>query len=146
MKYKVTNKQTGEVRYLTSAELATLPGHARPAPRSHSKWPPITTDDLDRNVAIKLIRDALKKRSGKQWSVTGGRGTSWGWIEINSPPARRVNYEMTPADAAELAGLLGLDRAHSQGVSIAASSDHRREYIERARGQEPTKIAERYWD
>ncbi len=36
---------------------------------------------MDRDEAIKRIRAALKRRSGKLWSVTGGRGTSWGWIK-----------------------------------------------------------------
>jgi hypothetical protein len=45
---------------------------------------------IDRDEAIKRIRAALKKRSGKQWSVTGGRGTAWGWIEIDAPPKRRT--------------------------------------------------------
>lgn len=44
----------------------------------------------DRNETIKIIRDALKRRSGKPWSVTGGRGTAWGWIRIDAPPARRT--------------------------------------------------------
>ena len=125
---------------------------------------------MDRNEVIKAIRAALKHRSGKAWSVTGGRGTAWGWITIDSPPARRTsgfrlkagtldlpeNYEeydtgqpdrlMTPADRAELGKLLGLDRVHTQGVSIAASSEHYREYLDRANGRTPSKIAEPYWD
>lgn len=39
-----------------------------------------------RDRAITAIRRALKARSGKDWSVTGGRGTSWGWIRISVPP------------------------------------------------------------
>lgn len=45
---------------------------------------------MDRNETIKRIKDALKRRSGKPWSVTGGRGTAWGWITIDAPPARTV--------------------------------------------------------
>ena len=125
---------------------------------------------MDRNEVIKAIKTALKQRSGKAWSVTGGRGTAWGWIKIDSPPARRTsgfrlkagtldlpeNYEeydtgqpdrlMTPADRAELGKLLGLDRVHTQGVSIAASSEYYREYLDRANGRTPSKIAEPYWD
>lgn len=44
---------------------------------------------MDRNEAILAIRTALKNRSGKPWSVTGGRGTAWGWISIDVPRARR---------------------------------------------------------
>lgn len=43
---------------------------------------------MDRNETITAIRTALKNRSGKQWSVTGGRGTAWGWISISSPKSR----------------------------------------------------------
>lgn len=132
---------------------------------------------IDRDDAIKLIREALKKRSGKAWSVTGGRGTAWGWITIQAPPARRVAHMPNPAyhcdnpepgavrdfeiaadekhgawytseaDCFELAQLLDLSRpTHCQGVSIAASSEYRREYIARARGLEPTFHATPYWD
>lgn len=43
---------------------------------------------MERNEAIAAIRTALKARSGKAWSVTGGRGTAWGWITISVPPSR----------------------------------------------------------
>lgn len=150
MKFKVTDRATGEVHYLTAAELARIPRVK--APRKISHWAPIP-DDLDRDVAIKLIREALKKRSGKQWSVTGGRGTAYGWIYINVPPARqKYTHEgqpggglAHPSEIAELSRLLGTE-VHHQGESIPASTAHRREYIERARGFEPTKIAEAYWD
>lgn len=106
-------------------------------------------DETDRNDAIKIIRQALKERSGKTWSVTGGRGTAWGWIEIQAPPARRVQpYDYTSeAECAELGELLGLDRpAHCQGVSIPASGAYRREYVARARGLEPPCYGQPYWD
>lgn len=41
-----------------------------------------------RNDVIAAIKTALQKRSGKSWSVTGGRGTAYGWIRIDAPPAR----------------------------------------------------------
>lgn len=109
-----------------------------------------------RNDTIKAIKDALRKRSGKSWSVTGGRGTAYGWINIVAPPARCTahcqlkagatstnpsDYEMvdtgvkggsmTEADQAELGRLLGIN-AHHQGVSIAPQSDARRVYLCRA--------------
>jgi hypothetical protein len=43
---------------------------------------------MTRDDAISAIRTALRKRSGKAWSVKGGRGTSSGWITISSPPRR----------------------------------------------------------
>jgi hypothetical protein len=45
---------------------------------------------MDRNEAIAKIKKGLKVRSGKTWSVKGGRGTSWGWIDIDAPPKRRT--------------------------------------------------------
>lgn len=42
----------------------------------------------DRDTAIKAIRTALRRRSGKTWSVKGGRGTAYGWITISAPPKR----------------------------------------------------------
>lgn len=127
---------------------------------------------IDRNETIQAIKAALKRRSGKAWSVTGGRGTSWGWIKIDAPPARctwshrlragavadrpedyeeydalQPGHNMSPQDREELGRLLGLDStAHHQGVSIPASSAHYQEYIERAQGKTPSKIAGRYWD
>lgn len=45
---------------------------------------------MDRNEVIKIIRENLKRRSGKAWSVTGGTGTAYGWIKIDAPPKRRT--------------------------------------------------------
>jgi hypothetical protein len=128
------------------------------------------TTTLTRQQTIQRIRKALRARSGKAWSVTGGRGTAWGWIRIDAPPARCTaqhqlkdgaadypeNYEdvdtgvpgghMTPADRAELARLLGKEDIHFQGESIPASNDDYQEYVDRAEGRTPAKIAEPYWD
>ena len=152
MIYRVKNKRTGKVYELSAEQLATMPARA---PRNFKSWPPIPADP-NRAVAIKLIKEALRRRSGKAWSVTGGRGTGYGWIRIESPPARRVDsdgnrgahaYYMSESDRAELGELLGLDGpVHMQGESIAANSDYRREYIERARGLDPTVRGEQYWD
>lgn len=125
----------------------------------------------DRNATIARLRAALRERSGTTWSVTGGRGTAYGWITIDAPPARctwrhrlkagaldsPANYEehdsgargghMSPDERRELGALLGLDApAHMQGVSIPASHDYRREYLDRAEGRPPAVIATPYWD
>lgn len=117
-----------------------------------------TVESFTRDEAIKRIRTALKARSGKSWSVTGGRGTAWGWIEISAPPKRRTaNHDGGPCtdgfqgymvleDRAELAQLLGIETVYAQGVSIPASNDYRREYVDRAQGQTPSVIGEPYWD
>lgn len=44
---------------------------------------------MSRDDVIAFIRSNLKRRSGKNWSVTGGRGTAYGWIKIDAPPAKR---------------------------------------------------------
>ena len=99
---------------------------------------------LERDEAIKLIRQSLKRRSGKAWSVKGDRGTAWGWITITAPPRRQVEFGyMSEDDRAELTQLLGYDRpeeVHHQGVSIPASSDYRQEFIDRALGRNVTAV------
>ena len=52
---------------------------------------------------------------------------------------------MSPAERVELAILLGLDRT-DRNVSVASSHAYYREYIDRAEGREPRKIATPYWD
>lgn len=101
---------------------------------------------MDRDDAIKAIKTALKNRSRKSWSVTGGKGTAWGWIKIQAPPKRLDGSRMSDEDRADLASLLGLSSVHGQGCMIAASSAHYREYVDRAEGREPAAIAEPYWD
>jgi hypothetical protein len=126
---------------------------------------------IDRNDAIGAIKAALKARSGKSWSVTGGKGTAWGWITIDAPPKRRTArnvdsgrrdemgytiYDLvdtgqpggyiTPADQAELCALLGLERMHDQGISIPAGNDYYIEYVNRAEGRNPSTHGVPYWD
>jgi len=112
-----------------------------------------------RDEAIQRIKTALKRRSGKNWSVTGGRGTAWGWIRIDAAPKDR-RYEadgVTLADHAfgypslaqrqELGTLLGFDRpSHCQGESIPSSSAYYTEYIDRAEGRTPSVTGTPYWD
>jgi hypothetical protein len=126
---------------------------------------------MDRDEAIARIRKALKARSGKAWSVKGGRGTAWGWIDIDAPPARRTaefikkpdsnthsmedyeevdtgkpNGHMSPNDRALLSSLLGLERVHHQGISIPAGHDFYNEYVARAEGRPVEKLGQQYWD
>jgi hypothetical protein len=117
---------------------------------------------MDRNTAIARIKTALKTRTGRTWSVTGGRGTAWGWITITAPPARRVCWEdcsletcmherfgerhcLSKDDRAVLSQALGKP-VRSQGESIPASSDYRQEYVDRAEGRTPTVTGTQYWD
>lgn len=104
--------------------------------------------NYDRAETIAAIRAALKARSGKTWSVTGGTGTAYGWITIKAPPKRCDQWgSMSDADRAELGELLGLGRPTlRQGVDVAASTDHRRECVDRAEGRRPSVVAASYWD
>lgn len=127
---------------------------------------------MDRDEAIDRIRRALKARSGKAWSVTGGRGTAYGWLKIDAPPRRCTWHFLTtgqrdesgydvydevsdpekpfghmgPAERAELGQLLGLSDVHHQGVSIPAGSDYREEYAARAEGRPVERFGTPYWD
>lgn len=104
---------------------------------------------MDRTETITRIKQALKQRTGRQWSVTGGRGTAWGWITIKAVAKHAANAygDLTPSDQQQLAELLGLDRpVHNQGVSIPAGSDYYQEYVDRAEGRTPSVIGRPYWD
>lgn len=101
---------------------------------------------MDRNEAIREIKQALRARSDRTWSVRGGRGTSWGWIKVTAPPARLDQYGgMTDADRDELSRLLGKP-VHHQGEMIPSGSVYRREYVARARGEQPAVLGTPYWD
>lgn len=104
---------------------------------------------MDRDEAIARIRKALKARSGKTWSVKGGRGTAWGWITISASPARCNEFGYMPdGDRAELAELLGMgSEVHSQGVNVPASGDYYRLFVHCAEhGHAGDFKAQPYWD
>jgi len=103
--------------------------------------------DLSRDAVIKRIKTALESRSGKQWSVTHGRGTDAGWITITAPPGRRDEYDcLTPADRQQLSHLLGGDDCGSGGASVPPQSDFRQEFIDRAEGRKPSVKGVANWD
>jgi hypothetical protein len=103
----------------------------------------------NRNEVIAKIKAAFKAR-GLRYSVTGGRGTAWGWITIDLLPS--VHKDLMHLDPVyrERAYLkLGADLGKEKGYtseSIPASSDYYREYIDRANGRTPSVIGEPYWD
>jgi hypothetical protein len=131
----------------------------------HSRHNPLPArqipEDLSRDEAIRRIKAGLQSQTGNPWSVTGGHGTSWGWIHINAPPKRRTwswrlkpgefinipeNYEeydmghpgghMSPADRAELGQALGLrEPVHYQGESASGRTYSYQEYVDRAEGR-----------
>jgi hypothetical protein len=101
---------------------------------------------MTRDDAIYLISESLRERSGRSWSVTGGRGTARSWIIISAAPERR-NYlgAMCEADREELGRLLGLRRpAEHHGETVPAT--YYREYVARAAGLEPPCYGTQYWD
>lgn len=102
----------------------------------------------DVRATIKYIRQQLRARSGKDWSVTNQRGTAWGWIHIAAPPRRLGEFgQMKPEDSEELGRLLDLNpRQLNQWASIPSSGDYRREFIARARGDKPAIYGQQYWD
>jgi hypothetical protein len=93
--------------------------------------------------------------------VTGGRGTAWGWITIDAPPASRTWHfaeaaagkdehgntiydeindpsksygHMSKDERIELGSLLGVDRVHYQGQSV--SPDSREYFVDAAENTE----------
>jgi hypothetical protein len=53
-------------------------------------------EKMDRSEVTKTIKQALKKRTGRVWSVYGSRGTAWGWLTIEAPKKRRVGHINNP--------------------------------------------------
>ena len=127
-----------------------------------------------RNDVIARIRRGLNNRSDRSWSVTGGRGTSYGWLQIDAPPQRRTfdhrptderggdglpvfelvdagsdGYLMGRDDRIELARLLGFPDESAvphQGVKVPSGHDYYAEFIDRAEGRPPSTRGEPYWD
>jgi hypothetical protein len=107
----------------------------------------IRAASTDRDEATRRIRKGLRQRSVKSWPVMGGRGTAWGWITIDAPPARRTNNgHMTGEERTELATLLGLDSVHHRGQEIPASAACRQEFMDRADGRVPSGLGQPHWD
>ena len=104
--------------------------------------------DLTRAEAIAEIRTALRKRTGKAWTVKGGRGSGWSWLTITAPPRRcDESGTMTVEDRDELAAALGIEphMAH-QGVLVPGGGYYWHEYLARARGETPTVYGKPSWD
>jgi len=101
-----------------------------------------------RNEVIATLKANLKGRVSFPLSITGGKGTAYGWITIRTAPRAAENEYgyMTEAQRAELAKALGLNSVHMQGVMIASSNAYYQEYLDRSAGKTPSKIAEPYWD
>lgn len=92
-----------------------------------------TTTHIERDDAVKALRAALRERTGHTWSVTVGRGTAWGWIEVTAPPARRVDGRTTMDDALTLGEIFGLRSRWENCRTVSISPEDRAEYVRRAR-------------
>lgn len=112
---------------------------------------------LWRDATIQAIRAALKRRSGKDWSVKGGRGSDWGWLRITAPLRRRVRIhgdpfpeetaQVTLEDRTELAELLGFPgETDSPYRRVPDTPDYYREFIDRAEGRVPSVCGVWIWD
>lgn len=100
-----------------------------------------------RNEAMTFIKAHLRRRTGRSWSVTGGRGTAWGWITVTALPAQLERGYLTAHDAALLSETLGGERVHQQGVHIPASTAFYRLYMALAAVGDPLGFkTEPYWD
>ena len=68
--------------------------------------------------AVKTIKAALRKVTGRTWSVRGGTGTSYGYIDVTAPKARLdANGSMTEDDMKMLRDVFGVD-VHHQGLML----------------------------
>jgi hypothetical protein len=118
----------------------------------------ITTDDAiaiaeiaahptDRASVISSIKQALRQRSGRSWSVTGGKGTAYNWLTIDVLPSECRDFAKAEETRKQLATLLGLARIHSQGHDVPGGNDYYREIIARARyGTDLGFVGKPYWD
>ena len=101
---------------------------------------------IGRDEAIAAIKAAFKAR-GLRYSVTGGRGTVWGWITIDLLPS--VYKALDDAGRKEAYRKLAIDLGKEKGwtcETIPASSGYYHEYIDRAKGVVPSIIGIPYWD
>ena len=123
----------------------------RPAPDAIEGYTLATceaSDRIDRNVYTKELRSILKKRTGRTWSVKGGTGTAWSWLDICAPPARLVDgYRMTPDDESLLAAVLGESHI-GQHYQIPPTGGYRAHVMARCVGLDASQIRrqEHGWD
>ena len=104
-------------------------------------------EELERGAFVKRLRSALKARTGRSWSVKGSTGTSWCWIDVCAPPARKHDHRMTSEDESLLAAVMNERRGISGNISIPPTRGHRTAALAAALGIEPIiPKAEHAWD
>ncbi|MGW0670607.1 hypothetical protein [Streptomyces sp. NPDC002746] len=90
------------------------------------------------------LRAELRQQTGKHWSVTRKPD---GWLHITTAAQRRTeSKEITTAERRELAAALKLpiDAVSSHGVPVPPGNGWRAEMLDRASGQAPRVLGERY--
>lgn len=88
-----------------------------------------------RTETIDRIRVALKRRTGRAWSVRGGRGTGYSWIEIAAPSSRRGEFgRISEEDAAELSRIFDLPASYFRHGGYSFPFNEREYMIARAEG------------
>lgn len=100
---------------------------------------------MTRNEVIAAIKASLKAR-GLRYSVTGGRGTAYGWITVDLLPAwfKNLSEEKIAEEYRRLNEKFGL--SSSSSISIPSGNDYYREYMDRAAGRIPSVLGKPYWD
>jgi len=107
--------------------------------------------DRDIDAACKTLRELLRERTGRDWSVTRSRGTAYGWLRIHSPPKRRGAFDyLSVEDEILLSAALGCSRGvGAQGESIRTERGVRGSYVFAIAGVETPeswKVSEKGWD
>lgn len=89
-------------------------------------------DNLDQFT--KTLRQLLRERTGRDWSVTRGRGTAYSWVRITAPKKRLVQYGyLSVEDQIILSSVFGTPVGH-QGESVRTERGVRGWYILKALG------------
>lgn len=104
--------------------------------------------DRDLNEFTKTLRKLLRERTGRDWSVTRGRGTAYSWCRIHAPKARCDKFgEMGLEDQIVLSSVLG-QWVHAGGESIRTERGVRGWYILKALGANTDgwDVADQSWD
>lgn len=101
--------------------------------------------ERNRSEVTKMIKGFLKARTGRDWSVTGGTGTAWGWLRITAPKGRKVDFRATMEDQILLGLAMGCDWPQ-EAFSVASSDGHWLAALQRAAGLEVTGSEVPYWD
>lgn len=96
----------------------------------------------------KLMKTALKLRTGLIWRVTNARGTAYGWIRISAPSNRATDgdSDLSEMDQAVLSEIFNKERIHYQGHSLPSGGDYHQEAAQEVCCVTVTVRGSQYWD